>query len=108
MDIKGIDGINHIIQNQKTKKVDKPKDTKRKDEVALSNEAKRAAEFEKYKDIVKKVSGIREDKVRSAKERLQSGKLFSKEVLEAIADRLADKLLIGDKILDNLGDDKDE
>lgn len=108
MDIKGIKGIENIIQTQKLRKVEKPKDIKRKDEVSFSSEAKRLAEFEKYREIVRDVSGIRADKVKIAKEKIAQGKLISKEVLEKVADRLAEKFMIGDKILENLGEEETE
>ncbi len=108
MDIKGIEGIKQIIHSQKTRKIKNLKDIKRKDEVSLSEEAKRMAEFEKYKEIVKGVSDIREDKVRIAKEKLAQGKLITKEIIEAVAERLSEKFLIGDKILDKLGADEPE
>lgn len=111
MDINNISGIKKVLKIFKTDKkrnIEKASSVKAKDSVEISREAKRSAEVKKYINIVKSSSDIRHEKVKMAKEKLKNGEYFKPEVYEKIAERLTEKITIGDKIIDSLGEDKDK
>jgi len=109
MDIKSIFGINKILKIRKTTKpqhIEKSEKVSRTDSVHISEEAKRTTEVKKYIKIVKNTADVRHDKVQKAKERLRNGEYNNPEVIRKIAERLSQKFMIGDKIIDSLGEDE--
>ncbi len=101
--ITGIGKIKEILKTDKTKKSENINNIKRSDKVQISKEAQQSAEVQKYVEIVKNSSDVRADRVAQAKEKLLNGELMSKESLEKVSERLAEKFEIGDKILKSLG-----
>lgn len=108
MDISNISGIKKVLKifkTDKNKNIEKTQKTKKNDSVEISREAQRSAEVKKYISIVKNSSDVRKEKIEAAKQKLKNGEYSKPEVYEKIAGRLSDKFLIGDKILNSLGDD---
>jgi negative regulator of flagellin synthesis FlgM len=97
--------VEHIYGTPEVRRVIKPKQTKRvasssqatgkSDKISISDEAKKAQQLEADLRLVKKAPDIREEKVEQARERLASGYYLKKEVVEKIAERIAQALGIG-------------
>jgi negative regulator of flagellin synthesis FlgM len=95
MVIDKIGNINNIIEPKKSNPVTSAKETKKKDSIQISSEAKNAAEVSKLAQIVKESSDVRVDRVKEIKEQIANGSYnFDKpEILEMVADRIASFLV---------------
>jgi flagellar biosynthesis anti-sigma factor FlgM len=95
MVIDKIGNINNIVEPKKSNPVAGAKETKKKDSVQISSEAKNAAEVSKLTQIVRESSDIRVDRVKEIKEQIANGTYnFDKpEILEMVADRIANFLV---------------
>ena len=62
------------------------------DSISISSSAKKALNKTRLTNMVKNMPEVREDKVAEAKEKVESGEIFSPEVTEKLADEL-DQLL---------------
>jgi negative regulator of flagellin synthesis FlgM len=95
MVIDKIGNINNIIEPKKSNPVTSAKETKKKDSVQISSEAKNAAEVSKLAQIVKDVPDIRIERIKEIKAQIANGTYnFDKpEILEMVADRIANFLV---------------
>jgi negative regulator of flagellin synthesis FlgM len=95
MVIDKIGNINNIIEPKKSNPVTSAKETKKKDSVQISSEAKNAAEVSKLAQIVKDTPDIRIERIREIKAQIANGTYnFDKpEILEMVADRIANFLV---------------
>ncbi len=91
MVIDKIGNINNIIEPKKSSPVSSSKETRKKDSVQISSEAKNAAEVAKLAQTIKAAPDIRIDRVRQIKELIDNGTydFNSPEILEKVADRIA-------------------
>ncbi len=94
MGIDKIGFLNKIFGINKKKAVTDPSNIKKNDSVNISSEAKMMSEINKYKDIISKMPDGREEKIKAIKEKLKDESYMSKEVYEAVADKLSDFLEI--------------
>ncbi len=95
MVIDKIGNINNIIEPKKSNPVTSAKETKKKDSVHISSEAKNAAEVSKLAQVVREAADIRAERVKEIKEQIANGSYnFDKpEILEMVADRIANFLV---------------
>jgi negative regulator of flagellin synthesis FlgM len=91
MVIDKIGNINNIIEPKKSNPVSSAKETKKKDSVQISSEAKNAADVAKMAQVVKASPDVRIDRVQQIKELIDKGtyNFDSPEILEKVADRIA-------------------
>jgi len=91
MVIDKIGNINNIIEPKKSGPVSSSKETKKKDSVQISSEAKSAAEVAKLAQTVKSAPDIRIDRVQQIKELINNGTydFNNPDILEKVADRIA-------------------
>lgn len=93
MDIKKTGFLNKIFGIQKKQNVSASQSVK-KDSVHISDEARRMAEVNKYKQILKEMPAVRTEKIAEIKEKLQSEYYKSEEIHKSLADKLSDFLEI--------------
>ncbi|MBN2160609.1 MAG: flagellar biosynthesis anti-sigma factor FlgM [Spirochaetes bacterium] len=95
MVIDKIGNINNIIEPKKSNPVTSAKETRKKDSVQISSEAKSAAEAAKLSQVVKDTPDIRADRVREIKEQIANGSynFNDPQKLDMVADRIASFLL---------------
>jgi negative regulator of flagellin synthesis FlgM len=89
MDIKKTGFLNKIFKLDKKKPTPQTGPMNKKDSLNLSEEAKIMSEVNKYKEMIKKMPDIREDKVNTIKQNLKNESYMSKEVYESVADKLS-------------------
>ncbi|MBN1497657.1 MAG: flagellar biosynthesis anti-sigma factor FlgM [Spirochaetes bacterium] len=91
MVIDKIGNINNIIEPKKSNPVSSSKETRKKDSVQISSEAKSAAEVAKLAQTVKSAPDIRIDRVQQIKELINNGTydFNNPDILEKVADRIA-------------------
>jgi negative regulator of flagellin synthesis FlgM len=95
MVIDKIGNINNIIEPKKSNPVTSTKETKKKDSVQISSEAKNAAEVSKLAQIVKDTPDIRIERIKEIKAQIANGTYnFDKpEIIEMVADKIANFLV---------------
>lgn len=95
MVIDKIGNINNIVEPKKSNPVTSSKETKKKDSVQISSEAKSAAEVSRLAQVVRDASDIRIDRVREIKEQIANGSynFNDPQKLDMVADRIASFLL---------------
>ncbi len=96
MVIDKIGNINNIVEPKGAKATPRSRETGKTDQVEISSEGKKAAEFSRYAQVVKDTPDIRQEKVREIKARIQDGtydKFNDDQVLQMVADRIATYLL---------------
>ena len=91
MVIDKIGNINNIVEPKKSNPVSSSKETRKKDSVQISSEAKSAAEVAKLAQTVKSAPDIRIDRVQQIKELINNGTydFNNPDILEKVADRIA-------------------
>jgi negative regulator of flagellin synthesis FlgM len=95
MVIDKIGNINNIIEPKKSNPVTTAKETKKKDSVQISSEAKNAAEVAKLSQVVKETSDIRVERVKEIKAMIAEGtyNFDNPEILEKVADKITGFLM---------------
>lgn len=93
MDIKKTGFLNKIFGLQKKQNVASEPQMK-KDSVSISDEARRMAEVNKYKQVLKEMPDVRREKVEEIKQKLQNESYKSGEIYKSLADKLSDFLEI--------------
>lgn len=93
MDIKKTGFLNKIFGVQKKQSVSLDPSVK-KDSVNISDEARRMAEVNKYKQVLKEMPDVRLEKVAEIKQKLQNESYKSGEIYKSLADKLSDFLEI--------------
>lgn len=96
MVIDKIGNINNITEPKGAKGVSREKGINKSDSIQISSEGKTAAENASYVKMVKDAPDIRADRVNEIKERIREGryeKFADHQVLEMVADKIAEKLL---------------
>jgi len=102
-DVLGVGNHAESIDPKRSEKTDQKKSSKGKavtskqpgaqeDSISISSSAKQALDKTRLTNMVKNMPDVREDKVEEAKEKVESGEVFSPEVTEKLADEL-DQLL---------------
>lgn len=92
MNINKISGLNKILRPKKTSPAKSTGNVQKKDSVSISNEARNKAELQKFSDMVRKSSDVRQDRIDAVRKRLQENPDYynSDEVLRGLTDKLAD------------------
>lgn len=95
-------------KTEKTINTTRTENTKRADSVEISSKARQSVEVQKYIDIVRGSSDVRQEKIDAIKQRLKNGEYDKPEVYDKISERLMKQIEISDKILKSLSENDKE
>jgi negative regulator of flagellin synthesis FlgM len=91
MTIEGIGPIDPVSKFNKTEKPEKAEKGKKADSINVSEEARSKAEIYQATESAKNAQDIRWDRVEEVKKKLEDPNYISKEVIEAVAEKLMDQ-----------------
>ncbi|HCL56433.1 MAG TPA: flagellar biosynthesis anti-sigma factor FlgM [Spirochaetia bacterium] len=91
MKINPLNFLQKVLNNKA--KIDETNNVNKKDTVNISEEAKYMAEVNKYKEVLKKIPDVRTEKIEEIKQKLKDGSYMSKEVYNAVADKMLSDFL---------------
>lgn len=92
MDIKKTGFLNRLFKVNKKRPVIDTGKFQKKDSVDLSPEAKLFFEINKYKEVIRKLPDIRQEKVEQIKQKLKDESYMSQEVYRSVSEKLSDFL----------------
>ncbi len=90
MNIRGINGVNHIDSNNKINKSVRKESLYGvgNDDLKISDEARKLAEEAKVRSLVEKSPDIREDKIKEVKAKMEQGAYDNEDVMNTVAEKL--------------------
>lgn len=94
MNINKISGLNKIIRPKKSNPAKAAGSVQKSDSVSISTEARNKAELQKFTEMVRKTSDVRQDRIDAVRQRLRENPDYynSDEVLRGLTDRLTDAI----------------